>query len=166
MITRLHFSPGRIYEMHMYAVKRLSRLHWYPACCRHKEETQKFVSKNLSTFFLLTYETGIRNPLANSSKCLAALLLTVLISKRRRLAGLSEVINIRGHKLMLIEWAPHCHAQEVSLHSKLYSFQSDYPIPFSLVCLSYKSLGDPQLVLAVPTDSSNKTGLVWSGWRS
>ena len=103
-------------------------------------------------------ETLIR--LANPSKCLAALLLLVLISKRMRLAGLSEVINIRGHKVMLIEWAPHCNAQEVSLHSESCSFRSHYPIPFSLVCLSYKPLGETPLVLAVPTDSSKKTGLV------
>lgn len=103
--------------------------------------------------------------LTNPSKCLVAVLLLVLISKRMGLAGLSEVINIRGHKAMLIEWSPHCHARGVSLLtpflSQSSSFQSDYPIPFSLVCLSYKSLGDPpSLALAFPTDSSKKTGLV------
>lgn len=108
--------------------------------------------------------------LTNPSKCLVAVLL-VLISKRMGLAGLSEVINIRGHKAMLIEWSPHCHSQRVSLLTPFllqsFSFQSDSPIPFSLVCLSYKSLGDPPLLaLAFPTDSSKKTGLVWSGWRS
>lgn len=51
------------------------------------------------------------------------------------LAGLSEVINIRGHGVMLIEWSPHCNAREVRLftiflcHSS--SFQSAYPIPFA-----------------------------------
>lgn len=155
--------------MHMYSVKRLSRLHWYPTCWRHKKETQRSLFQRIyrPCFSLLKkqeLETVYR--LANPSKCLAALLLLVLISKRMRLAGLSEVINIRGHKVMLIEWAPHCNAQEVSLHSESCSFQSHYPIPFSLVCLSYKSLGDPPLVLALPTDSSKKTGLVWSRWRS
>lgn len=53
--------------------------------------------------------------LTNPSKCLVAVLLLVLISKRMGLAGLSEVINIRGHKAMLIEWSAHCHAQGVSL---------------------------------------------------
>lgn len=104
----------------------------------------------------------------NPSKCLVAVLLLVLISKRMGLAGLSEVINIRGHKAMLIEWSPHCHAQGVSLLtpflSQSVSFHSDSPTLvffFLLVCLSYKSLGDtPLLVLAFPTDSSKKTGLV------
>lgn len=81
------------------------------------------------------------------------------------LAGLSEVINIRGHKVMLIEWSPHCNAQEVSLFTP---FSPNPPLSnltilslfFFLVCLSYKSLGDPLLVLAFPTDSSKKTGLV------
>lgn len=103
-------------------------------------------------------------------KCLVAVLL-VLIRKRTELAGLSEVINIRGHKAMLIEWSPHCHAVGVSpftpFPSQSFPFQSDSPIPSSLVCLSYKSLGDPpSLALAFPTDSSKKTSLVWSGWRS
>lgn len=152
----------------MYDIKRLSRLHWYPTWCSHKEVTPRSLFRGMHwpCFSLLMkqkLETLFR--LANPSKCLAALLLLVLISKRMRLAGLSEVINIRGHKVMLIEWAPHCNAQEVSLHSESCSFQSHYPIPFSLVCLSYKSLGDPPLVLAFPTDSSKKTGLVWSGWR-
>lgn len=163
MIThlRLHFSPGRIYEMHMYA---------FPGCAdtqlvgdtkkkNHREVLfQRIYRPCFSLLMKQELETLYR--LANPSKCLAALLLLVLISKRMRLAGLSEVINIRGHKVMLIEWAPHCNAQEVSLHSESCSFQSHYPIPFSLVCLSYKSLGDPPLVLAVPTDSSKKTGLV------
>lgn len=113
--------------------------------------------------------------LTNPSKSLIAVLLLVLISKRMVLAGLSEVINIRGHKAMLIEWSPHCHAHGVSLLtpflSQSFSFHSDSPTPFSLVCLSYKSLGDPLLLaLAFPTDSSKKTGLVWSGcmrcWES
>lgn len=63
-----------------------------------------------------------------------AVLLLVLISKRMGLAGLSEVINIRGHKAMLIEWSPHCNAQGVSLLTPFSpqssSFQSDYPILF------------------------------------
>lgn len=109
--------------------------------------------------------------LTNPFKCLIAVLLLVLISKRMGLAGLSEVINIRGHKAMLIEWSPHCHAQGVSLLAAFlyesFSFHSDSPTPFSLVCLSYKFLGDPPLLaLAFPTDSSKKTGLVWSGWKS
>lgn len=147
----------------------LSRLHWYPTCCRHKKETQRSLFQRIYRpcfSLLMKQELETLYRLANPSKCLAALLLLVLISKRMRLAGLSEVINIRGHKVMLIEWAPHCNAQEVSLHSESCSFQSHYPIPFSLVCLSYKSLGDLLLVLAVPTDSSKKTGHVWSGWRS
>lgn len=165
----LHFLSGRIYEMHMYDIIYLSRLHWYPSCCGHKEVTQRSLFQRIywPCFSLLMkqkLETLYR--LANPSKCLAALLLLVLISKRMSLAGLSEVINIRGHKVMLIEWAPHCNAQEVSLHSESCSFQSHYPIPFSLVCLSYTSLGEPPLVLAFPTDSSKKTGLVWSWWRS
>lgn len=105
--------------------------------------------------------------LTNLAKCLVVLLL-VLISKRMELAGLSEVINIRGHKVMLIEWSAHCNAQEVSLFTPLSpSLPLSNPTissPFSLVCLSYKSLGDSPLALAFPTDSSKKTGLVWSGW--
>lgn len=53
--------------------------------------------------------------LTNPNKCLIAGLLLVLIRKRMGLAGLSEVINIRGHKAMLIEWSPYCYAQGVSL---------------------------------------------------
>lgn len=82
--------------------------------------------------------------LTNTSKGLFALLLLVLISNRMGLAGLSEVINIRGHKAMLIEWSPHCHARGVSLLtpflSQSFPFHPDSPSPFSLVCLSYKSL--------------------------
>lgn len=130
----------------------------------HRSLFQRLYRPCFSLLMKQKLETFYR--LANPSKCLAALLLLVLISKRMRLAGLSEVINIRGHKVMLIEWAPHCNAQEVSLHSESCSFQSHYPIAFSLVCLSYTSLGDPPLALAFPTDSSKKTGLVWSGWRS
>lgn len=125
----------------MYAAKRLSRLHWCPTSCRHKEETQgSFFQRIYRPCFslLMKQELETLDRLANPSKCLAALLLFVLISKRMRLAGLSEVINIRGHKVMLIEWAPHCNAQEISLHSESCSFQSHYPIPFSLVCFSYK----------------------------
>lgn len=108
--------------------------------------------------------------LTNPTKCLVAVLL-VLISKRMGLSGLSEVINIRGHKAMLIEWSPHCYAQGVSLLtpflSQSFPFRADSPIPFFLLCLSYKSLGDPPLpALAFPTDSSKRKGLVWSGWRS
>lgn len=78
--------------------------------------------------------------LTNPSKCLVAVLLVVLISKKMGLAGLSEVINIRGHKAMLIEWSPHCHAHGVSLLapflSKSFSFHSDSPTPsFSCVPL-------------------------------
>lgn len=125
-----------------------------------------FVSKNTLTLILLAYETEIRKaPLSDQSlqvsRCCAVL---VLISKRMGLAGLSEIINIRGHKAMLIEWSPHCNAQGVSL---LAPFSPNPPLssltipsPFSLVCLSYKSLGDPPLALAFPTDSSKKTGLV------
>lgn len=120
---------------------------------------------------LMKQKLGSLHCLTNPSKCLIAAFFLVLISKRMELAGLSEVINIRGHKAMLIEWSPHCHAQGVSLLtpflSQSFSFHSDSPTPFSLVCLSYKSLGDPPLLeLAFPTDSSKKTGLVWSGWRS
>ncbi len=69
--------------------------------------------------------------LTNLSKCLVAVLLLVLISKRMGLAGLSEVINIRGHKAMLIEWSPHCNAQGVSLLIPFSSIppQSNLTIP-------------------------------------
>lgn len=154
--------------MHMHEIKLLSRLQWDPTCCRDIEVIERSLFRRIwpCFSFLMKQKLETLYRLANPSKCLAALLLLVLISKRMRLAGLSEVINIRGHKVMLIEWAPHCNAQEVSLHSESCSFQSHYPILFSLVCLSYKSLGDPPLVLGFPTDSSKKTGLVWSGWRS
>lgn len=66
--------------------------------------------------------------LTNPSKCLVAVLL-VLIRKRMGLAGLSEVINIRGHKAMLIEWSPHCHAQGVSLLAPFLPSLSNLTLP-------------------------------------
>lgn len=87
---------------------------------------------------------------ANPSKCLIAALLLVLISKRMGLAGLSEVINIRGHKAMLIEWSPHCHAQGVSLLtpflSQSVSFHSDSPTLFFFFLL-YASHTSPLATL-------------------
>lgn len=64
------------------------------------------VSKNILTLFLLAYETEMRGrkkeegeeegrPVRRPPPSLLVLLL--LISERMGLAGLSEVINIRGH---------------------------------------------------------------------
>lgn len=69
----------------------------------------------LPLFLLVQEKLESLHCLTNPFKCPAAVLLLVLISKRMGLAGLSEVINIRGHKVMVIEWAPHCNAQEVFL---------------------------------------------------
>lgn len=80
---------------------------------------------------LMKQKLGSLHCLTNPSKCLIAAFLLVLISKRMELAGLSEVINIRGHKAMLIEWFPHCHAQGASL---LTPFQSQ---SLSSLCLSH-----------------------------
>lgn len=83
--------------------------------------------------------------LTSPNKCLVAVLLLVLISKRIGLAGLSEVINIGGHKAMLIEWSPHCYAQGVSLsYLPLFSPRRSLstltlPLPF----LSYSSHTSP-----------------------
>lgn len=83
------------------------------------------VSKNILTLFLLAYETEMRGRKKKKKK--AALsdgllqvswsrpLLLLLISERMGLAGLSEVINIRGHRVILIEWPPHCDAWEEPL---------------------------------------------------
>lgn len=82
--------------------------------------------------------------LTNPYECLVAGLLLVLISKRMGLAGLSEVINIRGHKAMLIEWSLHCYAQGVSL---------SYLPPFSPKC-SLSTLTPPLPFLSYASHTS------------
>lgn len=90
------------------------------------------VSKNILTLFLLAYETEIRK--GGGGVLLDVLLqvswswplLLVLISERMGLAGLSEVINIRGHRVILIEWLPHCDAREEPLLHHI--LQPDTPL--------------------------------------
>lgn len=68
--------------------------------------------------------------------------LLVVISKRMGLTGLSEVINIRGHKVMLIEWSPHFHAQGVSFFTPFslgHSISSLTPPPTFPSYASYTS---------------------------
>lgn len=91
------------------------------------------LSKNILTLFLLAYETEIRRGVGGSvlSDVLLQVswswpLLLVLISERMGLAGLSEVINIRGHRVILIEWPPHCDAWEEPLLRHI--LQPDTPL--------------------------------------